>query len=88
MKKTLLVFLLVLLKVSDTNAQSIDTDFTNKTDSILSDKPKFVQQIEAFKIKKGITLSKRKSKGKNKRKSKIGIIYINFAEHNFRVFTC
>lgn len=88
MRKILLVFLLFLLKVSNTNAQSIDTDFATQTDSILSDKPKFVQQIEAFQIKKEKTLSKRRSKSKNKRKSKIGIIYINFAEHNFRVFTC
>jgi len=83
MKKLLFVSLFFLLKISNTNAQSIDTDFTDKLD-----KTKFVQQIEAFQIKKEETLLKRRNRGKNKRKSKVGIIFLNFAEHNFRIFTC
>ena len=59
MKKLLFVSLFFLLKISNTNAQSIDTDFTDKLD-----KTKFVQQIEAFQIKKEETLLKRRNRGK------------------------
>lgn len=89
MKKILLVFLLSLLKVSTSNAQSINTDFINNVDNVIMPaNTKFAQQIEAFQIKKEETLSRRRNKGKNKRKSKVRTIFLNFAEHSFRVFTC
>lgn len=92
MKKTLFVSLLFLLKVSNTNAQLIGTNSTKtiiaNSKNIIVDKQLFAQQIESFQIKKEEVLSKRRNRGKNKRKSKVGVLFLNFAEHNFRVFTC
>lgn len=92
MKKILFVSFLFLLKISNTNAQSIDTDFAKniaeKSQNTIVNKLIFIHQIENFQIKNEDTFTKRRNKSKTKRKSKIGIIFLNFAEHNFRHFTC
>jgi hypothetical protein len=81
MKKMLLVSLFFLLKISTINAQSIDTDFAKniaeKNQNTIVNKQLFIHQIEIFQIKKEDTFTKRRNKGKNKRKSKIRIIFLN-----------
>ena len=48
-----------------------------------------INQIEKYKIiSQGDANTFIKRKGKAKRKSKFGFLYLNFAEHVFRTFTC
>lgn len=48
-----------------------------------------INQIEKYKINsQGDANTFIKRKGKAKRKSKFGFLYLNFAEHVFRTFTC
>lgn len=48
-----------------------------------------INQIERYKINsQGDANTFIKRKGKARRKSKFGFLYLNFAEHVFRTFTC